>query len=189
MIHAGIDYSLTSPAVCVFNDKDEFCWNEVNVHFLSDIRKTQGNNGNVFGSPFHTYKSDQERYDGIAKWVFSVLNVYNVENVFIEDYSYGSTGRVFHIAENAGVLKQKLWKYEIKFETIAPTVIKKFATGKGNASKQRMEEVFVEETGVDLRGMLSLTDKQNNPISDIIDSYYIVKTGVYNVGNKAPVRS
>lgn len=189
MIHAGIDYSLTSPAVCVYNDKNPFEWNGVNVHFLSDIRKTQGNHGNVFGSPFHTYKSDQERYDGIAKWVFSVINLYNVENVYIEDYSYGSTGRVFHIAENAGVLKQKLWKYNINFHTIAPTVIKKFATGKGNASKQKMEESFVEETNTDLRSLLTLTEKQNNPISDIIDSYYIVKTGVHNDWKKAPVRS
>lgn len=178
MIYAGIDYSLTSPAVCVYNDKDPFQWNEVNVHFLSDIKKTQGNFGNLFGNPFHLYQSDQERYEGIAKWVIAIVKLYNVSVVFIEDYSYASTGRVFHIAENAGVLKQKMWKHNIEFHTIPPTVIKKHATGKGNASKGLMEEAFKDECGIDLRAILSLTLKQNNPISDIIDSYYIVKTGV-----------
>lgn len=178
MIFAGIDYSLTSPAVCVYNDKDPFQWNEVNVHFLSDIKKTQGNYGNLFGNPFMLYNSDQERYEGIAKWVLAVIKLYNVDKVFIEGYSYGSTGKVFHIAENAGLLKHKLWKHNTPFDIIAPTVIKKCATGKGNASKAAMEQAFKDECNIDLRAILSLTLKQNNPISDIIDSYYIVKTGV-----------
>ena len=30
--------------------------------------------------------------------------------ISIEDYSMGSRGRVFHIGENAGILKYRLWK-------------------------------------------------------------------------------
>lgn len=182
MVYAGIDYSLTSPAVCVYNDRDPFQWSSVKAYFLSDIKKTHGNFGNINGNSFDMYSSDQERYEGIAKWVLSIIKIYSVEKVFIEGYSYGSTGMVFHIAENAGLLKHKLWDQKIDFEVIAPTVIKKTATGKGNASKQLMEQTFVEQTNVDLRTILSLTEKQNNPISDIIDSYYIVMTGVKSVG-------
>jgi len=177
MIYAGIDYSLTSPAITVYDDAKSFMWDNCYSYFLSDIKKTHGVYQNVVGTPLPLYNSSQERYDSIARWVLDILRSHCVDRVFIEDYSYGSTGRVFHIAENAGVLKQQMWMSEYKFDTIAPTVIKKHATGKGNASKNLMEDAFVRETLVDLRAALNLTEKQSNPISDIIDSYYIVKTG------------
>jgi hypothetical protein len=59
----------------------------------------------------------------------------------------------------------------------APSAIKKFATGKGNAKKEDMYASFVEETGVDLSIILdqSVDPKVNSPISDIVDAYYIAK--------------
>jgi len=179
MIFAGIDYSLTSPAVTIYDDSKPFVWDNCHSYFLSDLKKTHGVHGNVVGTPMPLYNSDQERYQGIAEWVLDILRSHCVDHVFIEDYSYGSTGRVFHIAENAGVLKQLLWSSNYKFQTIAPTVIKKHATGKGNASKEAMGEAFIQETIIDLRPVLNLTEKQSNPISDIIDSFYIVKTGYF----------
>lgn len=182
MIYAGIDYSLTSPAITVYdgNSNNPMVWENCYSFFLSDIKKTHGKFGNVQGSPMVLYSSDQERYNNIAQWSYSILKDFEVDKVYIEDYSYGSTGRVFHIAENGGVLKHVLHHSDIKFETIPPTVIKKHATGKGNASKIMMEEAFMQETLIDLRSDLGLTKKQSNPISDIIDSFYIVKTGYYN---------
>ena len=93
----------------------------------------------------------------------------------------GSTGRVFNIAENAGLLKHYLWKSNISYNVVPPTVIKKFATGKGNANKEKLEQAFIEETGINIKEMLNMSDKQWNPSSDIIDSYYICKYGVNNV--------
>ena len=92
-----------------------------------------------------------------------------------------STGRVFNIAENAGLLKHYLWKNKFKYSMVPPTVIKKFATGKGNANKEKLQEQFVTDTGVNIKQMLNMTEKQWNPSSDIIDSYYIAKYGVENV--------
>lgn len=92
----------------------------------------------------------------------------------------GSTGRVFNIAENAGLLKHYLWKSDMYYNVVPPTVIKKFATGKGNANKEKIQESFIEETGINIKEMLNMTDKQWNPSSDIIDSYYICKYGVNN---------
>lgn len=177
MIYAGIDYSLTSPAITVYDDSKPFTWDNCYSYFLSDIKKTHGVHENVVGTPLPLYNSSQERYSVLARWVMDILHSHCVDHVFIEDYSYGSTGRVFHIAENTGVLKQVLWSCGYKFDVIAPTVIKKHATGKGNASKTLMIETFHQETITDLRAALNLTEKQSNPISDIIDSYYIVKTG------------
>ena len=47
------------------------------------------------------------------------------------------TGRVFHIAENTGVLKYKLWKAGKPLEVIPPTTIKQFATGEATHQKKR----------------------------------------------------
>ena len=98
--------------------------------------------------------------------------------MYIEDYSFGSTGRVFHIAENCGLLKYKLWEIGLRFTTIAPSAIKKFATGKGNADKQKMYDAFVAETGQNLIQFYSKSGTLTSPVTDIVDSYYIAKYGM-----------
>ena len=60
---------------------------------------------------------------------------------------------------------------------VPPTVIKKFATGKGNADKAKMQDAFMQENNIDLKHELKMTEKQWNPSSDIIDAYYICKYG------------
>jgi Holliday junction resolvasome RuvABC endonuclease subunit len=95
----------------------------------------------------------------------------------------GSKGRVFNIAENTGVLKYRFWNFQIEFKTIAPTVIKKFATGKGNSNKEQMQLVFEQENSIRLKNELNMTEKQWNPSSDLIDAYYICKYGYQNEQN------
>ena len=95
----------------------------------------------------------------------------------MEDYAYAATGRVFHIAENMGILKYELKSKGFNYTTIPPTVIKKFATQKGNASKDLMLESFQKE-----KSTLNLIQDSGNPASDIIDSYFICKYG-YEHGN------
>jgi Holliday junction resolvasome RuvABC endonuclease subunit len=107
-----------------------------------------------------------------------VLNKHFIDLVVIEGYAMGAKGLVFNIAENTGCLKQMLWVDGIKFITPAPTTVKKFATGKGNSNKEKMEEAFVAETGVDVRVPINQT-KGSNPSSDIIDSYYMAKFGFF----------
>jgi hypothetical protein len=76
-----------------------------------------------------------------------------------------------------GLLKYKFWKYDMNFELVPPTVLKKFATGKGNAKKEDMYKKFVKETGVDLQEILFPGRKLGNPVTDIVDSYYLMKWG------------
>ena len=54
--------------------------------------------------------------------------------------------------------------------------VKKNATGKGNSDKLKMYEQFVKDTNVDLVKEFDQT-KLNNPVTDIVDSYYIAKYG------------
>ena len=80
-----------------------------------------------------------ERFSNISNWVI-LINSHNIK-VFIEGYSYGSKGQaLFQITENCGILKYKLQERNIPYDVIVPSVVKKVATGKGNADKDMMYE-------------------------------------------------
>lgn len=174
----GIDLSLTSPACCLF-DGEEFNFEQCKFFYYTTNKKLEGQRPPVFGALAPEYNSDQERYRNITQWVFGIINWYNPEHIFIEDYSFASTGRVFNIAENCGILKYVLWLKAKTFSTIPPTVVKKTATGKGNSNKAAMEIAFKEQTGFDFRKHLQLSESASNPVSDLIDSYYVTKAGLY----------
>lgn len=172
----GIDYSLTSPAMCLMTEpRIEKCM----FYFLTPHRKFTGNIENAIGVEHTEYYSEQERYDNIAEFFISKIPTYpKLPSIFIEDYSFGSKGKVFNIAENCGLLKWKLWEIGLKFSTIPPTVIKKYATGKGNADKQKMYDAFVAETGKDFISSFSKNGKLDNPVTDLVDAFYIAKYGL-----------
>jgi hypothetical protein len=198
----GIDYSLSSPGVCVNTSdglanpnawRDRFSYQDCKFYFLTNTKKYVGtwreevafgpqSKVEYIGTPHKPYSSEPERYNNIANWVINIIKAQYPPNhvskkcpiIQIEDYSYGSTGRVFHIAENLGLLKYKLkiecgWDYTL----LAPSVIKKFATDKGNANKELMLGAFQEDTGVNL-GLL-LDSSVKSPITDIADAYFICK--------------
>ena len=125
-----------------------------------------------------------EKYTFLADWALDRLIWFNgrAEKVFLEDYAYAATGRVFHIAENAGILKYKLSKF--KTETIPPTVIKKFATGRGNASKDDMLDAWKKEDNT-----FKLIQETGNPASDIIDAYFICKYGYEQLSEDVDISS
>src|SRR5512137_1937925 len=139
----GIDYSLTCPAVCVANSKS---FTESYFYFLHNNAKHHGFtlDDHILGDPHDEYLSDQQRYENIASWVLGILAPFDKESVYIliEDYAFAAKGRVFNLAENCGLLKYLLYKNGYKFSTIAPSVIKKYATGKGNANKEAMWNAF-----------------------------------------------
>ena len=129
----GIDYSLTCPCVCVSNTDNI---NDSYFHFLHNTTKYHAQLVEplmILGDPHDNYLTDQQRYENIASWVMNILAPLDKEEVYIpiEDYAFAAKGRVFNLAENCGLLKYLLYKGGYKFSTIAPSVIKKHATGKG----------------------------------------------------------
>ena len=190
----GIDYSLSSPGVCVNSSEDEFQYEDCKFYYLTNTKKYEGtfkekiafgtSAVEYIGTPHRPYNSEPERYNNIANWVIDIIKsqpqlmigkLWEKQPIIqIEDYSFGSTGRVFHIAENLGLLKYKLkiecgWDYTL----IAPSVIKKFASDKGNANKEMMLHAFREDTGVNLEELFESSVK--SPISDVVDAYFICK--------------
>ena len=75
-----------------------------------------------------------------------------------------------------GVLKYKLFQANIPVEIISPSEVKKKATGKGNADKKAMHMAFMQETGYNLKTLITPDKKEvTNPVSDIVDSYFVCK--------------
>jgi hypothetical protein len=126
MLIAGIDYSLTSPSICVFNSEEAFCFKRCAFYFLSDVKKNQKLfMNNIKGEAFHDWNSDFSRYENISDWAMDYL--IGCEQVAIEGYAFGAKGKVFHIAENTGVLKYRLHQTGIPVEVIPPSAVKKQA--------------------------------------------------------------
>ena len=171
----GIDYSLSSPAICVC--RGEFKFENCKIYYLTNVKKYEGNfcNGKINGRLNLPYTSETQRHDQISDWAISVVDT-AIGNIFVEGYSFGSKGLVFNLAENMGALKHKLYKLNKRFESIVPGQVKKNATGKGNADKLKMYEQFVKDTDINLIKEFDQT-KLNNPVTDIVDSFYVAKAG------------
>jgi hypothetical protein len=181
----GIDYSLTSPAMCIMTEPTI---DKCIFYYLTDNSRLVGTFKNAIGVHHKDYYSEQERYDNIAEFFLNKIPLdKGVPNIFIEDYSFGSKGKVFHIAENAGLLKYKFWEVGYKFETVPPTVVKKFGTGKGNADKAKMYEAFVNETREEFIMLFNKNLTLGSPVTDIVDSYYIAKYGYDKINQKGTV--
>ncbi len=187
MLLAGIDYSLTSPAVCLFDgEPDEWSVDRCEFHFFSKTKKyasidefMKPGKIRVKGHPYSTdHEGDNEndcgRYDALSDWVLGLVD--KCSGVALEDYAFAATGKVFHIAENGGILKWKLWYSDIPCVLVEPTVVKKFGEGRGNAKKLDMHEAFKKETGIDLWKKITPNKKDvGNPTTDMVDAYYICK--------------
>ena len=187
---AGIDYSLTSPAICIYTEKENdrfFDFDRCMLYYLSNNERQQqlaarSGIGNIRAEPYPKWNTQEERYDALSSWV--ILLIKGCSEIYLEGYAYGVTSNRASIYENTSILKHKMWKQKLTFTNYPPTTIKKFATGKGNANKEQMYEAFVNDllTPTDLKEQLTpKANKVISPISDIVDSYFIAKCGVEGV--------
>lgn len=170
----GIDYSLTSPAICVMDES--FDYDKCQFYFLTSKKKNTGSiSKNITGYEHKEYNDPIERFTNISEWALEIIK--DADYITIEGYSFGSKGQgLFQIAENCGILKYRLLENNQKYRTIVPSVVKKKATGKGNADKEKMYEQFTNDHKKDLMKLFDM-NKLSNPVTDIIDSYYIGKFG------------
>ena len=124
----GIDYSLTSPAVCVNGKK---------FYYLTSKKKWQVKiSEDIIGYEHKEWTDPIQRFKNISDFVFDVINQTYLPQIFIEGYSFGSKGQgLFQIAENCGILKYRLQEQNLPYETVVPSVVKKGATEKATQIK------------------------------------------------------
>jgi len=169
----GIDYSITCPCLCLFDERKTFKFENCFFYYLTNTKKYADKIApNITGESFQEYVQDVDRFDTISEWATNLC--IGAADVGMEGYAYGAKGRVFNLAENMGLLKYKLYKHAIPVTIVEPSKVKKCATGKGNADKQVMYETFSKETNTDLKSVFG-QKTLSNPVTDVIDSYYVLK--------------
>lgn len=176
MFLAGIDYSMNSPGICVYDTSKELIFKNCEFFVYSNTKVKLEKFKNITIVKQKEFTSNEERFSLVSDWACDIISKYNVKNVGIEGYSYGSkSNRIFDIGENGGVLKHKLWKMGIDFKIFTPGQVKKTFSGKGNSNKEAMAEALNRTENI------ILSDKSDSPISDIIDSYAILKSLVSEI--------
>jgi Holliday junction resolvasome RuvABC endonuclease subunit len=196
----GIDYSMTSPAMVAYETTDDI----LRWYYMSTEKSKLKSDSNLFSAHIPVTKTTQEdiasgsfegsyeRFNLISDWFMKTIDVLKPKYVFLEGFSLGSQGKLFSIAENTAIMKNKLYDGGYYVSVFPPTVIKKFATGKGNASKQRMKEQFLRSHSIANKKMLiekrvidlhKVAHYRASPFTDLIDAYYVLKHGMDSVND------
>ncbi len=99
------------------------------------------------------YKPEPDRFARFARYVIDLVLLvekYDIELVMIEGYSYAGKFVNSLQYELGAVLRYSLWEKGTPFVEVAPTSLKKFVTGKGNAKKDLMLLSVYKRWGVDI---------------------------------------
>src|SRR5579872_1191573 len=171
----GIDYSMTCPAACAYSPGRVEFWfaHESKYDVLLD---------NVATAYIAMDDTVSKRAATLAAACCLWLQQFSVTQVGLEDYAFAATGRVFHIGENTGILKHFLDNESLAYTSYPPTVIKEFATGKGNADKPKMTAAFLADYPSAhawiphlFPRLKSGASPAKSPLADLADAYWIAK--------------
>jgi len=195
MISCGIDYSISSPAVCVHTGiGKEFTPSTCKFLAIPSFKKRTPFEPVYGNAQYYMVENMGAKVFGIERMTYlaetceSFITLHGAESYCIEGYSFSGNGQVFQLGENAGILKSQLFKNSIaQSGTPSPGEVKKFAfdnaKGKGAAKKHQMVDRFHAEVGINLYDLFELPfcpikhsmDKIPSPIDDIADAYFICK--------------
>lgn len=176
MIVAGVDYSMSCPALVIGELGSDF--SDLKFYSFAKQKRHISIKNEIILLEYPEYINEQDRYDKISDIFINLILSHNVDEVLMEGYAYGSNaGLVFQIAENTEVFKYKLFKNKIPFSVIPPAQIKKLFTGRGNANKGVMYTTFRDKHCpyciFNAIGVPKVPNDIGNPVSDIIDAYAI----------------
>ncbi len=91
------------------------------------------------------------RYKTLAARTYEALD--SPTMVFLEGYSYDSTGRgVVSLGEYGGILRLRLLAADVEIIEVPPAMLKKFATGKGNTAKAAFQVAVARRWNVEFKG-------------------------------------
>lgn len=166
---AGIDNSITSPAVVIIELDDSLEIVGYDYINFCDTKKYHIP-GHIY--PIPEYTNEFERILGKNDFIVKQLLDRGVTHYAIEAYSMNSRGKVFSIAESSGNLKMGLYKAGIKKREYEPTTNKLFFAGKGNSTKEQMIETYRSlENPMGLPEIIVSSDASTCPLNDLVDAY------------------
>lgn len=92
-----------------------------------------------------------ERLAAWYEWLDHMIEDVRPDVAVIEGYAMGARGRaIFGVGEWGGVARLRLHLDGILIVEVAPATIKKYATGRGNATKPDMRMELFKRTGFDI---------------------------------------
>lgn len=175
MIIIGIDYSMSSPGLVKVELNESLDIIRADYQGFSSVAKTAKLDDNIIHFKKDHFNNNFDRFTTLTNFCSEFIESWGVPDyVAMEDYAMGShSGMNFTIGEATILTKLAVYNTGCKFRLYSPTLIKKYATGKGNAKKEDMQKAYsiLGESYLDL-------DKlpiNKNPREDIVDAYWIMK--------------
>lgn len=133
--------------------------------------------GVAFGDETLTINSKHKGIERVNEIVLSLLDLVTPQNephIYIEGYSFSSRNSHAHaLGELGGCIRLELWRRQIPYTDIPPTVRAKFATGRGNANKNEVVSSVSARTGIVWSGKGS---------DDKCDAWILQEIGLYLLG-------
>ena len=171
---AGLDISLTSPGIVIFelNDNLEIVKSEW-FAFTKVIKEYKLYPNNIFLYN-HIKGSYLNRSIFIRNAIWS--KIFDCEYVALENYSFGSKGKSFHIGEFTGLIKMLAYENDKKIRLYDIQEIKIYGTKHGDGDKVRMEDEFEKrEDKIDLSKLPPSRPKHESIKGDVIDAFFVAK--------------
>jgi len=127
--YLGVDPSLTGCAVAVIDNKGAF----------------------IESQRFNNKLRGVERLIFIREKVYQFTCIYNIQLIGIEGYARGARNRREEAGELGGLLRVIFYECDIPWIDIAPSQLKKFATGKGNTQKDHVLLAIYKKWGIEFK--------------------------------------
>jgi len=147
MVVMGLDLSLTSTGLVVLSPE---------LMLKSKAIKSKEN--------------AERRLIDIKEQIEREILEYEPALVVLEGYAMLANGRITALAELGGVVKASLYVRKQPFIVVPPARVKKFATGKGNTTKDEVRLWVYKRWGVELK------------TNDEIDAYVLAQIGLSYLG-------
>ncbi len=154
-VYLGIDQSLTCTGVCVLDQ-------DLNILKAATI-----------SSPNSMDEFDRASY--IAAVILTYIQSFNPTHVILEGLAFGSSGDATRkLAGLQFVIVTQIRSYcDIPISIVAPTTLKKFATGSGKSKKP----VMLEHVPSEAKQILTSHFKKTKGLYDVVDAYFLASYG------------
>jgi crossover junction endodeoxyribonuclease RuvC len=90
-----------------------------------------------------------QRVDSFLGWANDIMEIYRPRAVFIEGYGYANKYSLATLVEVGTAIRLALHAHGCEYVEIAPSALKKFATGKGNSKKEQIMLAVFKKWGFD----------------------------------------
>lgn len=135
----GADLSINGSGLCVMDLNEDYTVKNFSLHGFTKTIKHRYSSSDLEVLPL---PDDYENYPYFYKCrlIYDLVKdkIGKIDYVAIEDYSMGSKGLVFNIAEYVGGFKNIFYEQRIPMKLLPPNSVKLFATSNGGADKVLM---------------------------------------------------